>query len=380
MRLAYFVHDLGDPAVARRLRMLRLGGLEDVALLGFRRAAVPLAEVVGVPTHDLGQTGNGQFIQRIAAVLQNAMRLQRLRDAVAGVDVVMARNLEMLVLAALARRRFALNAQLVYECLDIHRMMVSPSAVGATLRAVEGQLLRSCDLLVVSSPAFVREHFSTVHGQLPRVELVENKVLEDEVSPEEGGNCGPPLPWRIGWFGVIRCRRSLHLLAALCRAQSGRVKVIIRGRPARDSVPDFDDVVAGTPGMEFFGSYDRSGDLAAMYRDVHLTWAMDFYESGANSKWLLPNRLYEGCLYGSVPIALRSVETGRWLEARGAGLLLEEPVEDALPALLGDLSAERFEAAQVSVAAIPRQAFVASRPECSAFVKALSWRLADASS
>ena len=37
MRIAYFVHDLSDPAVGRRVRMLRTGGAE-VTVLGFRRA------------------------------------------------------------------------------------------------------------------------------------------------------------------------------------------------------------------------------------------------------------------------------------------------------------------------------------------------------
>ena len=41
--------------------------------------------------------------------------------------------------------------------------------------------------------------------------------------------------------------------------------------------------------------------------DVHFTWAIDFYEAGANSDWLLPNRLYEGGAHGAVPIALAGV-------------------------------------------------------------------------
>ena len=44
----------------------------------------------------------------------------------------------------------------------------------------------------------------------------------------------------------------------------------------------------------------------------------------------LPNRIYEGSLYGTVPIAPAGIETGRWLAKRGAGVILEEPVEQQL--------------------------------------------------
>ena len=82
----------------------------------------------------------------------------------------------------------------------------------------------------------------------------------------------PAPPWRIGWFGIIRCARSLDLLADLVRAHPGLVEVDIRGRPARDVLPGFDHIIAATPGLVFHGAYDRKGDLPYLYSDVHFTW------------------------------------------------------------------------------------------------------------
>ena len=48
MKLAYFVHDLADPAVTRRVRMLQAGGAEPV-VLGFRRTETAPADVAGAP-------------------------------------------------------------------------------------------------------------------------------------------------------------------------------------------------------------------------------------------------------------------------------------------------------------------------------------------
>jgi len=44
-------------------------------------------------------------------------------------NVFLARNLEILVLAVRARRLYAQEAAVVYECLDIHRMLLSKAQV-----------------------------------------------------------------------------------------------------------------------------------------------------------------------------------------------------------------------------------------------------------
>ena len=58
--------DLSDPAVDRRVAMLRAGGAA-VTLAGFRRGAAPEA-AGGLASIDLGRTQDGRFPQRIASV------------------------------------------------------------------------------------------------------------------------------------------------------------------------------------------------------------------------------------------------------------------------------------------------------------------------
>ena len=151
------------------------------------------------------------------------------------------------------------------------------------------------------------------------------------------------------------------------------MQVVLRGRPQRGAIPDFDAVVAATPGMTFHGPYERPADLAAIYGDVHLVWAIDLYDAGGNSDWLLMNRLYEGGLYGVVPIALASVATGRWLRRRGIGLLLEadQPIETALNATMARLDAASYLAARAAVAARPVSDFVHGPEDSAAVIAAL---------
>ncbi len=358
MRLAYIVHDLGDPAVIRRLDMLA-PHLADAVVIGFHRDAVPPSTVAGWPAIALGRTEDRRLGRRVLSVLQARLRVGAFGPRLAAATVVMSRQLETLVLARAARARFAPAAMLVQECLDVHHLLVGGGLLNRALRRLEGWLLRGSDLLLVSSPAFLREHLAPAHGAaLPRVLLVENKVLGSELATQDAAPlpAAPPPgpPWRIGWYGVIRCRRSIELLTALVRQFPGQVEVEIRGRPSLNVIPDFAALVADVPGLRFLGPYDRRRDLPAMYRGVHFAWAVDYYEAGANSDWLLPNRLYEGSLHGAVPITLARTETGRWLAGRQAGVRLAEPLETALPGFFAGLDAAGYAAAAAAVAAIPR--------------------------
>ncbi len=361
MRLAYLVHDLDDPAVARRLRMLA-PHLDDAVVIGFFRAAEPPASVAGWPVVALGRTRDARLGRRVFSVLRARLLLRRLRPHLQGRDVVLSRQLETLPLAEAARRAFAPQAALAQECLDVHRMLLRRGWAGALLRRLEGWLLRRCALVLVSSPAFEREYLRPTHGAaLPPVLLVENKVLAAEAAPQPATRAPGP-PWRIGWYGVLRCRRGLLILAELTRRLPGLVEVELRGRPAASAIPDFDAVLARSPGLVFLGPYDRGQDLPAMYGRVHFAWAVDFFEAGANSRWLLPNRLYESALHGAVPIAEASVETGRWLARRQVGLLLpalpDAGLIDHLAACLSALTPAGHAALLAAVAAIPPDALV----------------------
>lgn len=367
LRVLYLVHDVSDPAVGRRVRMLRAGGAE-VILAGFRRGAEPVARVDGLAPIEWGVTRDGKFAQRIAAVAQAALSASRLLKDIARPDVIVARNLEMLALARRVNAALGGDIPIVYECLDIHRLLLRSDPIGAAMRKAEQFFSRDIGLLVTSSPAFVKHHFRPVLGSALPIELVENKVLElaDDTPAALQAPAGPP--WRIGWFGALRCRRSLELLSAFSRAAGGKVEVVLRGRPARGEFADFDNVVADEPYVEFHGAYRNPDELAAIYGDVHFSWAIDFFEEGQNSQWLLPNRIYEGCRYGVVPIAMRGTETGNFVERLGCGLLLPERSVAALSAMFSTLDPGRYGAEKQRVTSIDPTTWICGIDDCRALV------------
>ncbi len=354
--VCYLVHDLDDPAVERRVRSL-LSGAPGLTLFGFRRSA-QTAPVAGVKPVELGRTADARLARRAVSVALAILRLPRWGRRMRGADVVVARQLEMLLVAAVARRCFAPRAALVFECLDIHRAMLANGPASHGLRWLERRLLRRCQLLIVSAPDFVARYFRPQHGMLPDILLLENKPLTTEANLSAQLRPLPGPPWRIGWFGVLRCQRSLDLLTGLARQCPGQVEIVLHGRPAHTAIPDFDHTVANTPGLRFGGSYDRATDLPALYSGMHFNWTLDFYEAGGNSDWLLPNRLYEGGAFGCVALALADSPCGRWLAQAETGVLLDEPLAEALARFIAGLTPDRYRTLAAAAAAVPADRFV----------------------
>jgi succinoglycan biosynthesis protein ExoL len=244
------------------------------------------------------------------------------------------------------------------------------------MRGAERMLGRNAALLLTSSPAFVRDYFKGFGQTRAPIALLYNKVLELVEKPEAFDiRIDAPEttePWRIGWFGALRCRKSLDVLASFTRRMEGRFEVVLRGRPAYCEFADFDRFVAAEPFMRFEGPYRNPEDLASIYGAVHFSWAIDFFEEGMNSRWLLPNRLFEGCRHGAVPIAAGGTETGHFLGERHLGIVLEEVSDGSLAARLGGLDREAYAAARNRIMVQDQTTWVCDLRDCRAFVERLA--------
>jgi succinoglycan biosynthesis protein ExoL len=371
-RLAYFVHDLQDTAVLRRVRMLEAGGA-DVVVFGFSREAAAPQRVGEAAVVCLGRTRPRRFVARIASVILALAKHRRWIGSLAAADAVVARNLECLALAVFARARRGERVPLHYEVLDVHRLMLREDAVGTVLRAIESRLMRGSESILVSSPAFATHYFDRFHASAPvRCQLIENKVFPlpaGEPARAAANDAAGPIV--IGWCGVLRCRRSLLLLGELTQRFPGRYRVVMRGKVADSAIPDFHELLRGKSDLHYLGPYRYPDDLPSIYGAIDLAWAIDFFEAGMNSAWLLPNRLYESGLYGAVALALDGVQTGDWLRARSLGVTLAGRSNDELIAAIAAIPRESIENVRRSVRSAPRSLFGADRAECAALVEAL---------
>lgn len=378
-RILYFAHDLDDTAIWRRVSMLEAGGAR-VAIVGFRRGtgALPREDAI-----TLGRTKDGKMVQRMVSVMSNGPGIaNRLRAA--GLfdegppDVVLARNLEMLMLARAALRRMTPRPTLVYELLDIHRLQIGSNRIGRTIRAVERNMIRACDQVVVSSPGFVTHYLEPRNMGAKNVMLWENKVFRRDASSHsedtdvttraEAVETGRVT---IGWFGILRCAWSLDTLDRLSRSRPGRFRIVLRGKPAMDQLPDFHDRVAANPDMSFGGPYRWPDNLADIYGSIDIAWLIDKFDSDGNSRWLLPNRLYEGCLYGAAPVAIAPSEVGAKLSALDCGIVLPEGTWEHVAGIVGEMSPEDVRRARRRVARLPRDLWFSEADDCRSAVHEL---------
>lgn len=361
VRILYWTPELGDPACRKRVCGLRLAGA-SVHISGFNRLRGPANEARPDDLGEnvvLGHTRNGDFRQRIAALLAALVKIPSLKPTILASDLMIARNLEMLFLAFIAKALARSKAALIYECLDLHRLMLGQGPVSRLLRWVERVLLAQCHMVLTSSPAYISQYFRKAQAYRGAVYLVENKMLRSDlaktpfVSRPQTGQTTARI-WRIAYCGVLRCKASLAILDQLTRCHEGRLSVDIWGKPAFDQIPDFDPILERNPFLRFHGPYEPA-DLARIYADADFAWAVDYYEEGGNSDWLLPNRLYESLSFGAIPIVRNGTQMARWLEQYGLKTAFGEPFLAQLDLFFQSLRENDVAELRAQIAAIPSQ-------------------------
>ena len=369
-RIAFFGHDAADAAVRRRVQGFRDDGLEVAGFTMRRRDDVQ----VDWENIDLGRTFDGDYRQRIKSIFTGARRAADALDLLASADVIYARNLDMLATAFLAKRHAGLKTPVIYEALDVHRLLTRKDLIGLALRRIEGALLRKTKRLVVSSPGFLENYYEVRHRGQYTPYLIENRLAagaEYGPRPKRDDTLSKPTePLRIGWVGRLRCARSLGLLTELARQLGPQVRIVMHGIASPEEVPDFDQQIQGLENVEFQGRYRAPEDLARIYGGLDLVWAGDFMEAGYNSVWLLPNRIYEGGYYAVPSIAPEGTQTAKWINARAAGFTVSENLACTLPGLVRALIADRGSIAvkRSHLLDLPESTFVAPRGELAALI------------
>jgi succinoglycan biosynthesis protein ExoL len=365
--IAFFGHDAGEPTVVKRVTTLAAQGC---LLIGFtfQRKRSDLSQTTAPPwtNIDLGSTVDRSYLRRIPRLLGAVLKVFARRRLLRHADVLYARNLDQAVIACVVRRLARLQAPLVYEVLDVQRVLTSRGLVGRALRFAERQVLARSALLVISSPRFYTSYFCAIQRYQGPWYLLENKVAQRLNAGfrtfGKGSPTGPPAPppWVIGWSGVLRCRRSLSMLVEIAARLGDRVRIVLRGRlsPCDISAAELARACARCPNLIFGGPYANPADLAGMYGSVHFTWAVDYTDAGFNSDWLIPNRVYEGGLYRTVMLARRNTATGDFVSRLKLGWTFAEPLADGVVTCLEQLTAQAYKSARCQVAAVPRSCFV----------------------
>ncbi|MEO1206271.1 MAG: glucosyl transferase [Pseudomonadota bacterium] len=362
LKIAFFGHDACESTVIKRAHAFAENGADVVAVM-FKRERKPGQRRVPCDLIDLGETVDRNYVRRIPKLIGAIGRVFAQRRRLKSQDIFYARNIDMLFIAWMSKVIARSNAALVYEVLDVQRVFLKEGLAGKVFRSAERFLLKRSALLVVSSPRFVTEYFTPVQSFAGQTYLLENKIcphqLPDAFDFKTPKRDAAP-PWKIGWFGTLRCRRSLEMLSEIAKRLGPKVEIELRGRPSREDLTEaeIEAQCAKFKNMTYFGPFLSPQDLPEIYGRVHFAWGFDYLDAGSNSDWLLPNRVYEGGAFATVCLSDARTMTGQHITACHLGKAFGEPVLDNIVAFLETLTPDDYTAMTASVSKKERSAFI----------------------
>lgn len=371
-RIVFFASDLSETAQLRRIRSFASAG-HRVSSVSMRKGWALLTDPPDWPDLSLGEIADEQLGRRLRIILGGLGPIWRARRSLADADLLIARNLDMLLLAWLARLMLWQRTPLVYECLDIHGIFTTDGAKGRIARLVERFLLRRAALLVVSSPGFITHYFAPVQRFGGDWLLLENKIwFPGPVIARPAIADNQPVagrPFVLGWVGSIRCGPSLDLLLATSAQIGPGWRIVVRGVIHDHALPDFHARIAACDNVVYGGPYRWPDGLAEVYDGLDLVWAQDMWQGGANSDWLLPNRLYEAGWFGCPSVAVAGSQTAQRIAQDGIGHVIDNARPEALAALLSAQNEDSLLAARAAVLSRPAETFRLMDSEIDTLVK-----------
>ncbi len=332
MKIALLLPVMSDSRSHRRIRALKNLGVHPV-ILAFERKYYKGNPISGGYA-SLGHIEHSKYYKRLIPFLRV---LCRVRAQVKEADAIYAFGLDMLLLGRVACLGLPKPLKAVYEVADIREVLLGKGLFSCCLRWLERFLLRRTDLIVVTSEAFISGYYREIQRlTTPRYLVIENKLDTGLLAqiPASSDNKSDEII-RIGYFGVIRCRRSLEILQEAAKQGSGRVQVYIRGFPL--GVGDLENEVRNNPYIKYDGPYVAPDDLPTLYSQIDVVWACYPYQGNGigNYLWARTNRFYESCCFKRPMLAQKGTEDGRLIEALGLGMCLNlSDIKEAVECIL----------------------------------------------
>lgn len=287
---------------------------------------------------NLGEVPNGLIIKRLKTY-RNA--LEKLTGLLRGMDVVFVYTLDTFVFAWMAKVRLKSNVKIVFFLMDIRERFIGDSVFSQIVQSFIRFSFERCELVVVTSDSFVHGYADKYLGALPcRWIEIENKVDSNRVERSHVGlssksNSNDEQTVTVGYFGALRCTRSLETLLAWVRQEAGRVKLLLRGVFV-DIEQELIDEITSYHCIEYGGYYKNPEDLNKIYTSCDIVWACYPYSEKqiGNYLWAKTNRYYEAGYFRRPMITSKNTRDAENAIEHGIGLAVDlSSVESAVRTL-----------------------------------------------
>ncbi|MDM8557610.1 hypothetical protein [Candidatus Parabeggiatoa sp. HSG14] len=358
-----FLLDCTDARVIKRMRGFKNNGYQTVGF-SFRRKLYNLEYQPEWNNISLGETRPRAYLHRSFMMLKALMKIAHHRKIISKASFLYVINLDQAFLAYYAQWISRTKVPIVYEVADIQSPFVSRGLFGKILRWVERYILNRTHLLVITSPAFFISYFKPIQNYRGNYFLLENKLLPPYVptrifrgvtgkfSPKRVGG----KQWIVGYFGILQCQKSLEIIKKVADLLPKQVVFYLRG-PAISANINIKQV----PNIIYGGDYKNPQDLLDIYQQVDFVWCFDFCQEEHNSRWMLPNRLYEGGYFNLPMIAPQDFEIGKYVERYKIGWTFEAPYEDSLTIFFKNITLESYLVVKKNFEKLPLEQFASTK-------------------
>ena len=323
MSILFVLQTVGHPRESKRIKMLSDSGFK-VRAVAFSRGK-HVGRSSQCPTDIIGNFDDGYYWKRLFVLLSSVGKLKKhLRHS----TLIYASGFDMLFLSLLTIKLCRSDCRIVYEVGDIRNLQTRSGVLGSICRFVDRIMVRRVHMVVSTSLGFINGYYTGCLGIHPRYLICENKL--------EGGSM---LPYKdtlsvknssqitIGYFGILRCLRSIEILCKLAKSQPNQIQIVFAGVFTDD---DYHKLIVGIPNIKYLGPYKSPNDLSSLYDQVDIVWACyPFPEEGdKNWQWARTNRFYESCYHRKPVIYLKGSGDEDAIILHGIGM----PVEDSCDA------------------------------------------------
>lgn len=322
---------------------------------GFDRDSYP-GKPWDIPVETLGFVEHMNYSKRIGTLLK---AIPSIRKQSKGMDAVICFNLDLLFITWLALWGVREKPELIYDIGDIRTSLVKNGFFAKVLRAIERFLLKRISLLMVTSEAYITEYFEGIQEMKGvNILMIENKLNRVDTPPplpKKPNLWSGQRPVTIGYFGVLRCRKSLKFLNRLALKGEGQVKVVVRG--VYLDTDDLDGMIRENPYMSYEGSYIFPDDLAKIHSEVDLSWLVHAH-TRQNTMWARIFRFYHACFYGIPMIAQRGSKDGDEVLRYDIGFCIDiEDPEESFQSIL-NLKQDQYQRWSQNVQQLPKEIYL----------------------
>ena len=341
MNIIYILQVSSHARYWRRIDNLGSLGIKST-VFAFEREKFYEGTKKGRSYKSLGNIKQQNYIKRIIPLIKS---ISIIKNEIGNADVIYSFGMDTFIIGWLATLFKSNKPKFVYEVGDIRTVFTNEGVISKIFKFIERLILKKSDLLVVTSEAYIQGYFEEIQKVSNlNYHVIENKPeLNINFSNVNTNKNKKNQRIRIGYFGVLRCRRTFEILRKLIKEHGDRFELYVRGIVTEGK--DIVDEIKLLDNVKIEGEYKVPDDLPSMYDQVDIIWACYPYmgEQISNWMWAKTTRFYEACYFKTPMITLEGSQDSYYVKEKGIGIELDLSNKNLAVKQLSELSMQQIE-------------------------------------